>query len=338
MREYIQKIRDKENLARQEIEAVMQQIMSGQAVKEEMADFLLALREKGPTVEELTGAARIMRKFVIGVSSRHKVILDTCGTGGDKKNTFNISTVSAFVVAGAGVPVAKHGNRSVSSACGSACVLEALGVRLDIEEQRLEECLNEIGIVFLFAQRLHPAMRNIAAVRRELGVDTIFNILGPLTNPARATHQVIGVYNRDLLEPVARVLKNLGSRRALVVHGGDGLDEITLTDQTFVCSYDGTQILSYDITPEELGFVRCRAEDLQGGDVEQNARIAREILEGQPGPKRDVVVLNAAYALYTAEKAESLNDALAMARDSIDSGAAKRKLEALKAFTRGERL
>ena len=336
MREYIQKIRDKENLTQQEIEAVMQQIMSGQAIKEEMADFLLALREKGPTVEELTGAARIMRKFVIGVSSRHKVILDTCGTGGDKKNTFNISTVSAFVVSGAGVPVAKHGNRSVSSACGSACVLEALGIRLDVEEQRLQECLDKIGIVFLFAQRLHPAMRNIAAVRRELGLDTIFNILGPLTNPARATHQVIGVYNRDLLEPVAKVLQNLGSRRALVVHGADGLDEITLTDKTFVCFYDGSQILSYDIMPEELGLVRCQPEDLEGGDVEQNARIAREILDGQPGPKRDVVVLNAAYALYTAEKTESLNEALAMARDSIDSGAAKRKLEALKAFTQGE--
>ncbi len=333
MKNYVQKVQNKENLTQAEIEEVMQIIMSGNASKEDITVFLLALQEKGPTVDEITGAARIMRRFVLGVKSKHKNILDTCGTGGDKKNTFNISTTSALVVAGAGVIVAKHGNRSVSSTCGSACILEALGVNLDMEEAHLKDCLDEIGIAFLFAQKLHPAMKNVAPARKELGVETIFNILGPLTNPAGATHQMIGVYSRDLIDPVANVLKNLGSKRALVVHGCDGLDEITTTDKTFISEYNGKEIISYDISPEELGLKRVQPEDLEGGDLNVNIQIVVDILDGKLGAKRDVVVLNSAYALYIAEKVEKISDGIIMAQESIDSGKARAKLEELKKFT-----
>jgi len=333
MKNYVQKVQNKENLTQAEIEEVMQVIMSGNASKENIADFLLALRKKGPTVDEITGAARIMRRFVLGIKSKHKHILDTCGTGGDKKNTFNISTTSALVVAGAGVVVAKHGNRSVSSTCGSACILEALGINLNVEEEHLKDCLDEIGIAFLFAQKLHPAMKNVAPVRKELGVETIFNILGPLTNPAGATHQMIGVYNRDLIDPVANVLKNLGSERALVVHGSDGLDEITTTDKTFISEYNGKEIISYDISPEELGINKAEPKDLEGGDLNTNIQIVADILDGKLGAKRDVVVLNAAYALYIAEKVEKISDGIILAQESIDSGKARAKLEELKKFT-----
>ena len=238
---------------------------------EDIKDFLLALNKKGPTVEEITACALIMRKFVLPVKTHHEVILDVVGTGGDHKNTFNISTVTAIVVAACGVAVAKHGNRRVSSRCGSADVLEALGINVQMEEKHLGECLDKIGLAFLFAQRLHPAMKNVAFARQELGVKTIFNILGPLTNPAQATHQVMGVYSRELLEPMAQVLKNLGLKRALVVHGNDGLDEITTTDKTFVSEFNGQEIISYDIDPDELGIARARIEDLAGGDAAHNA-------------------------------------------------------------------
>ena len=267
MKSFIQKLHKKENLTQNEIEEVMHSIMSGTADKEDIAAFLLALRAKGPTVNEITGAAKIMRQFVVPIESKHKCILDTCGTGGDKKNTFNISTITAFVVAGAGVVVAKHGNRSVSSLCGSADILESVGVNLNVEEHRLEACLNEVGIAFLFAQKLHPAMKNVAPIRKELGVETIFNILGPLTNPANATHQIMGVYNRDLVEPMAHVLKNLGLKRAMVVHGNDGLDEITTTTKTFISEFNGTDVVSYDICPDELGIPIAKTEELQGGDL-----------------------------------------------------------------------
>jgi len=333
MKNYIQKIQDKENLSEEEIQAAMHEIMSGQTDENDITEFLLALRAKGPTVEEITGAARIMRKFVIGIDSKHKVILDTCGTGGDKKNTFNISTITAFVVAGAGVAVAKHGNRSVSSQCGSADVLEALGVNLNIEQEHLAACLDGIGIAFLFAQRLHPAMKNVALVRKKLGVETIFNILGPLTNPARATHQIMGVYSRELTEPMARVLKNLGLQRALVVHGNDGLDEITTTDKTFISEFNGEDVISYDITPEELGISRAKEEDLVGGDLAASIVIFEDILNGRPGPKRDIVLINAAYAMYIAGKVKDLSEGLTLARKTIDIGQALAKLEELKAFT-----
>ncbi|MCA9404051.1 MAG: anthranilate phosphoribosyltransferase [Candidatus Omnitrophica bacterium] len=318
------------------MEEVMDTIMSGEAIKEEVASFLLALREKGPTVAEITGAARIMRRFVVGIKSNHTVVLDTCGTGGDKSGTFNISTCTAFVVAGAGVAVAKHGNRSVSGKCGSADILEGLGVKLDIPAERVEQCLNEVGIAFLFAQRHHPAMKNVAAIRKELGVETIFNVLGPLTNPAQATHQMIGVYHRRLVEPMARVLSNLGLRKALVVHGSDGLDEITTTGPTHFCEYNGVDLLSYDISPEEIGLPVASPEELKGGDLDENLRIFRAILDGEQGPRRDIVLLNAAYALYISEKVTSIEDGLRLAAASVDDGKARAKLEALKEFTHAE--
>ena len=260
-------------------------------------------------------------------------MLDTCGTGGDKKNTFNISTLVAFVVAGAGIPVAKHGNRSVSSKCGSADILEALGVNLNMEEKYLAQCLDQCSIAFLFAQRLHPAMKNIAPVRKELGVETLFNILGPLTNPANATHQMIGVYSRELVEPVTHVLKNLGLKRALVVHGADGLDEITTTAKTYIGEFNGKDIVTYSISPEELGIPLSSSDDYYGGIVEENTIIFKNILKGEKGPKRDVVLINAAYALYTAEKNEDINDCLLLAQESIDSGNALEKLNQLINFT-----
>lgn len=333
MRKYVDKLHNKENLTQSEIEIVMDSIMSGEAMKEDVASFLLALRDKGPTVEEITGAARIMRKFVIGIRSSHPDLLDTCGTGGDKTNTFNISTVTALVVAGAGVPVAKHGNRSVSSKCGSADILEALGVNLDVEEGRLKDCLDQVGIAFLFAQKFHPAMKNVAPIRKELGVETIFNILGPLTNPANATHQMIGVYSRDLVEPMAQVLKNLGLKKALVVHGSDGLDEITTTGKTFISEYNGNEVMSYDIDPSELGIIQAKPADLKGGDLNENVRIVTSILSGDKGPRRDIVLLNAAYALYISDQVSSIEKGMELAKDSIDSKRAQQKLNALKEFT-----
>ncbi len=274
-----------------------------------------------------------MREFVVPIKTKHKNIFDTCGTGGDKMDTFNISTITALVVAGAGVAVAKHGNRSVSSKCGSADILEALGVNLNIEQQHINECLDEVGIAFLFAQKLHPAMKNVAPVRKKLGVETIFNILGPLTNPAGATHQILGVYSRDLVEPMAHVLKNLGVKRALVVHGNDGLDEVTTTDKTFIAEYNGTEIISYDISPDELWFGLAKPSDLKGGNLQANVEIFHEILDGKDGPKKDIVMLNAAYALYIAEHVTSLSSGLDVARETLDSGQALKKFKELKTFT-----
>ena len=333
MNPYIQKLLNHQNLTQTGMEDVMRSIIAGQVPKDEVASFLLALRSKGPTVEEITDAAKILRESAVRIQTKHKIILDTCGTGGDKKNTFNISTITAFVVAGAGVAVAKHGNRSVSSRCGSADVLEAMGIKLEVGEKHLSTCLNELGIAFLFAQSLHPAMRNVAAIRKELKVETIFNILGPLANPARATHQMMGVYNRDLVEPMAEVLKNLGLKRALVVHGNDGLDEITLAERTFIGEYNGREVITYDIAPEEFGLPRARPEDLEGGDLTVNVRIFEDILNGHKGPRRDIVVINAAYALYTAEKVKNITDGITLAQKSIDSGKAWRKLDDLKEFT-----
>ncbi len=333
MKDLITKIQQRENLAQDEIESILHEIMSGKAAHEDICDFLLALNAKGPTVDEITGAARILRKFSVPVKCEHKVVLDTCGTGGDQKHTFNISTVAALVVAGAGVTVAKHGNRSMSSKCGSADVLEALGVNLSIEEQHLSRCLDEVGIAFLFAQRLHPAMKNVAPARKALGVKTLFNLLGPLINPAKAGHQLMGVYSSELVEPLAYVFKNLGSKRALVVHGGDGLDEITITDQTFISEWNGKDVISYTITPEDVGLERAKEEDLKGDDVKKNVEIAMDVLKGIRGPQRDIVVLNAAYALYAAEKVDQIAKGVELACQSIDKNKALEKLDALKTFT-----
>ncbi|MCR4336566.1 MAG: anthranilate phosphoribosyltransferase [Candidatus Omnitrophica bacterium] len=330
---YLKKIKDRQNLTQAEIEDVMRAIMSGQAREDQISEFLLALNEKGPTIDEITGAAKLLRQVSLSVKTRHPVVLDTCGTGGDQKGSFNISTIVAFVVAGAGVVVAKHGNRSVSSRVGSADLLEALGVNLNIEEKHLSECLDDIGIAFLFAQKLHPAMKQVAPVRKALKVKTIFNILGPLINPAGATHQVMGVYSRDLVEPLAHVLKNLGLRRALVVHGSDGLDEFTTTGPTFIGEFDGQRIVTYDVDPSELGIAQAREEDLRGGDLAMNVQIAKDIFAGQKGPRRDIVLLNAAYALYLSEKVRNISDGLQVAAHAIDSGKAREKLDALRKKT-----
>ena len=333
MFDYIRKVQQGQNLNHDEITIVMELIMAGHAPVDEIRDFLIALNAKGPTVEEITAAALIMRKFVVPVKTKHGVVLDTCGTSGDQKGTFNISTLAALVAASCGVVVAKHGNRSASGACGSADVLEALGVNVNMEERHLNECLDDVGIAFLFAQRLHPAMKNVAPVRKALGVKTIFNILGPLTNPAQASHQIMGVYSRELTEPMAHVLKNLGLKRAVVVHGSDGLDEITTAGKTFVSEYNGLEVISYDINPDELGVARARIEDFAGGDVQTNAEIALEVLKGGTGPRRDIVIVNAAYALYTAEAVENLPQGMRMAEHAVDSGRALNKLDQLKEFT-----
>jgi anthranilate phosphoribosyltransferase len=333
MRDYINKIQNKQNLAHEEITIVMELIMSGHASIEDIQEFLLALNDKGPTVNEITACALMMRKFVVPIKTRHQVVLDTCGTGGDHKGTFNISTTAAFVVASCGVAVAKHGNRSVSSLCGSADVLEALGVNVNLNENLVSECLDKVGIAFLFAQQLHPAMKNVAPARKALGVKTIFNILGPLTNPASATHQIVGVYSRDLVEPMAYVLKNLGLKRALVVHGNDGLDEMTTTGKTFISEYNGREIVSYDIDAQELGLAKANIEDFDGGDKHHNAKILQSILNAKEGPMRDIVILNAAFGLYTASAVDNITQGLLMAEHAIDSGRASKKLEELKEFT-----
>lgn len=333
MRDYIIKIQQGLPLSHDEITIVMELIMSGHSPIDEIKDFLLALNAKGATVEEITACVLIMRKFVLPIKTKHELILDTCGTGGDHRNTFNISTIAAIVVASCGVIVAKHGNRSVSSKCGSADVLEELGVDLSMEERHLNQCLDEVGLAFLYAQRLHPAMKNVAPARKELGVKTIFNILGPLTNPARATHQIMGVYSRDLVEPMARVLQNLGLKRALVVHGNDGLDEITTTDKTFVAEFNGNEIITYDIDPTELGFSLVPMSALAGDDVKMNANILLNILEGDKGPQREVVLLNAAYALYVAGVVPSIQLGVNMAAHAIDSGRAMNKFDQFRDFT-----
>ncbi len=315
----------------------MSAIMSGSASKEDMASFLLALREKGATIDEITSAAQIMRQFSLKVKTTHQNFLDTCGTGGDRAGTFNISTVVAFVASGAGAVVAKHGNRSVSSKCGSADLLEALGVNLELTPEQLGKCLDEVGIAFLFAQKLHPAMKHAAPVRKELGVETIFNLLGPLTNPASATHQMMGVYDLKMVEPLAYVLKNLGLKRAMVVHGSDGLDEITTTGVTYISEYNGVKVSSYSFSPVEYNIALAKPADLKGGDLTVNLDIIKDILGGKPGPKRDIVILNSAFALYVAEKAVDIFEGIALAKESIDKGKARAKLEELVKFTQTQK-
>lgn len=333
MQEIIEKLQQKKNLTRGEVQAFMTEIMSGRAPEDEMRDFLVAMNEKGPTIEEITGAAQIMRKMVVPLETNQTRIFDIVGTGGDGRNTFNISTCAAFVVAGAGVTVAKHGNRSMSSLCGSADVLEALGVKIDVTHECLKECLNRAGLAFLFAQRHHPAMKHVAAVRRALGVKTIFNILGPLTNPAYAKYHLMGVYSKHLVEQMAHVLKNLGSVRAVVVHSADGMDEVSTLDKTFVSELKDGEVRSYEIIPEEFGLRRSFEQDLKGGDKDYNAKFVEAILRGDKGPRRNIVLLNAAYALYAADVVATPEEGLGKAAASIDTGAARRVLAKLRELT-----
>jgi anthranilate phosphoribosyltransferase len=317
------------NLTRDEITATMDEIMNGDATPAQIAGFITALRMKGETVEEVAGAAASMRRHATYIDAGARSVVDTCGTGGDGAHTFNISTTAAFVTAGAGICVAKHGNRAVSSQCGSADVLAALGVKIDVEPYVMEQCLQEHGIGFLFAPRMHPAMKHAIGPRRELGIRTIFNMLGPLTNPAGATGQVLGVFAPELTEMFALALRDLGCRRALVVHGSDGLDEITCTGPSRVSELRDGDVRTYELSAELLLGEVCEPEELGGGDPAANAAILRSVLTGQSGAPRSVTLLNAAAAIVAGEKADTMNDALQLARESIDSGAAMAKLEAL---------
>ena len=330
---YLEKIKEKKNLEEKETVEVFTAIMSGKVETDLIAEFLLALKDKKESVEEITGAARVMRKFATKINAIHEHLLDTCGTGGDGHDTFNISTVSAFVACGAGCVVAKHGNKAVSSKCGSADLLEALGVNINVAKDVVENCINEIGIGFLFAPKLHLAMKHAMQARKKIKTRSIFNILGPLTNPADAKSQLLGVYDKSLVEPLANVLKKLGSKRAMVVHGKDGLDEITTTNDTFVAELNDGEIKKYTIRPEDLGFVRPRIEALKGGGVEFNKKITEEILDGKHGLRRDIVLINAGAAIYVAGLAADLKDGIKKASESIDSGRAKEKLERLKELT-----
>jgi len=341
--EAIRKVVEGKDLTRDEAFAVMDSIMSGQATDAQIAAFLTGLRMKGETVEELVGFARVMREKVSLVKTRHRVqaslsgtdremLVDTCGTGGDATGTFNVSTATAFVVAGAGIPVAKHGNRSVSSLCGSADVVEALGVRLDLPPERVGKCVDEVGIGFCYAPLLHKAMKYVMLARKEIRIRTVFNILGPLTNPARASAQVIGVYDGRLTAVMAQVLKELGTVRAFVVHGEDGLDEISNTCESRISEVRSNEVRTYVVRPEDFGLPRARMADLQGGSVADNAEIIRRILKGERGPKRDIVVLNAGAAIAAGGKAEDIAAGIAMAQHSIDSGAALDRLSRLVEF------
>ncbi len=329
IREAIAKVADGRDLAEQEMMAMMDRVMEGEVTPSQIASFITALRMKGETVDEITGAARIMRQKATWIDARSSVIVDTAGTGGDGRNTFNISTTAAFVVAAAGLTVAKHGNRAVSSGCGSADMLEALGVRIDAPPDVVEECVQQAGIGFLFAPRLHGAMKYAAGVRREIGIRTVFNMLGPLTNPAGATSQVIGVYDPKLTEVFAEVLKRMGGQRAFVVHGRDGLDEATVTGKTRVSELRDGIVSTYDIDAVEFFGTGCRLEDLVGADATTNAEITRGILSGTDGPRRKIVLLNAALAIMAGGKAETLQEGISVAEDCIDSGAARRKLQSL---------
>jgi len=330
----IEKIKKKQNLSEKETEEVFSEIMTGAVKTEAIASFLLLLKEKGETVEEITGAARVMRKYATKINPKESGnLLDTCGTGGDSADTFNISTVSAFVACGAGARVAKHGNKAVSSKCGSADLLSALGVNIDIGAEVVERSIDEVGIGFLFAPKLHLAMKYAMPARKMIKTRSIFNILGPLTNPAGAKFQLLGVYDEKLVVKLANVLKNLGSTRALVVRGKDGLDEITTTDITAAAELRNGRVKTHIIKPEAFGLKRARKEDLKGGEVGFNAKIALEILKGEKGPRRDVVLLNAGAAICIAGASEGLRDGIKKAEESIDSGVALGKLERLKEIT-----
>jgi anthranilate phosphoribosyltransferase len=330
IKEAIHKLLNRENLSLDMTKSVMDEIMSGNATNAQIASFITAMRMKGETIDEITACAMIMRKY--GTKLIHDGdVLDIVGTGGDQANTFNISTVSSLIVSAAGIPVAKHGNRSVSSKCGSADVLETLGVKIDIPVSKSEKILKEIGICFMFATHYHSSMKYAAPVRKELGARTIFNILGPLSNPANANYQLLGVYDENLVMPLARVLSNLGVKKAMVVHGHDGLDEISLTTSSTVCEVNNGHLNSFFLDPRQFGFEYCKSEDLIGGDPRENADIAMRILTGEKGPKRDIVLLNSAVCLYMFYNNITMRECIRMAADIIDSG---RAMEQLNKFIR----
>ena len=328
-----------QNLNEEQMVEVMDEIMSGEATPAQIAAFITALRIKGETVEEISGAAKVMRdkatRISTGIDTQNNgIVVDTCGTGGDGSGTFNVSTASAFVVAGAGITVAKHGNRSISSKCGSADVLEAAGVVLDLAPEAIGECIRKVGIGFLFAPALHGAMKYAIGPRKEIGVRTIFNVLGPLTNPAGANVQVLGVFAGELTEPLAEVLGKLGARRALVVHGEGNLDELTVTGKTRVSELKDGMVTTYTVRPSDVGLNSAALADLQGGDTaEESAKQLQAILSGETGPKRDMVLLNSGAALMAAGRCDDISAGVSLAAEIIDSGKAKKKLDALVAFS-----
>ena len=322
------RVADGGTLDAEESARIFRIIMTGTVAEDELADFLLHQAERGPTVPEIVGAVRAMRAQMREVTAPAGAI-DLCGTGGDGHGTLNISTAVSFVVAGAGAIVAKHGNRSASSKSGAADILEALGVKIDLEPARAAQVLADTGIVFLFAQVHHPAMRHVAAVRKQIARRTIFNLLGPLASPAKVTRQLVGIFGREWLEPYAQALKALGSERALVVHGADGLDELTTTGVTYFASLENGAVTLGQITPEDAGLARASLQDLKGGDAIQNAAALRQLLDGEQGPYRDIVLLNAGAALLVAGRAKDIKSGAALAATSLDSGAAKQKLQDL---------
>jgi len=333
IQEAIKQLSQNKNLTGDQMQAVMEEIMAGKADTSQIVSFLTALNKKGETVQEITAAASVMRRHVTRIYVDKEPLLDTCGTGGDVKGSFNISTAAAFVASGAGITVAKHGNRSVSSSCGSADILEAWGININMTKEKLEKCLNDVGIAFLFAPNLHPAMKYAMPARKQMGARTVFNILGPLTNPAGATHQLMGVYDRHWVDTLAAVLGNLGTIHALVVHSEDGLDEIATTAKTFVCEEYKGKLNSYEIDPEDFGFPQVKLEDLKGGAVTDNVKIMLDVLKGKPGAHRDIVVLNSAAAIYAADKAKSIKEGIRLASQSLDKGKALEKLELLKEYS-----
>jgi len=334
IQEAIKKVIAGNSLSIEESTRVFSDIMTGSATDAQIAALIVSLRMKGESVEEITGAASVMREKATLVCPKNKEnVIDTCGTGGDNLNTFNISTASAFVAAGAGATVAKHGNRSVSSKCGSADVLESLGVNISISPDKIRDCLDKVGIGFLFAVSLHKAMKYAIAPRKEIGVRTIFNILGPLTNPAMATSQLMGVFSPSLTETMALVLRNMGSRSAFVVHGLDSLDEISLSSPTQVSELKNGTVKTYTIQPEDFGLKRTPLSEIKGGDPSENAVIIRDVLNGKPGPQRDIVILNSAFALAAAGLVSDPKEGIELASKTIDSGDALRKLEELVNFT-----
>jgi len=329
----IAEVVSRRDLSEADMEAVMRSVMAGDATAAQIGGLLVALKMKGEHVDEIAGAARAMRQAGTAVTSRRAVV-DTCGTGGDGRNTFNISTAAALVAAAAGVVVAKHGNRAMSGTVGGADVLDALGVRIDLGAERVAACLDEVGLGFLFAQQFHPAMRHVAAPRREIGVRTIFNLLGPLTNPAGARAQLLGVFALDWVEPLAQALRRLGSDRALVVHGDDGLDELSLSAPSTVAELRAGAVHTFRFEPESVGLARCTMADLAGGDAAHNAAIIRAVVTGKAtAAQRDIALLNAAAALYVGSQAESIAEGLSLARRALESGAAFAKLEQLIDFT-----
>jgi anthranilate phosphoribosyltransferase len=335
MKEYLQKLVERRDLSQAEMGRAFDAIMSGEATPAQIAGFVVALRMKGETVDELAGGAASMRRHAVFVDAGGLPVVDTCGTGGDSAGTFNVSTTAAFVVAGAGVPVAKHGNRAISSRCGSADLLAELGVNLDAPTDVVEECIRDAGIGFLFAPRLHPAMKHAMGPRRELGVRTVFNMLGPLTNPAGAKGQILGVFSAELTEPFANVLRLLGSRRAFVVHGHDGMDEITTTAATRVSELADGRVKTYEFDPLDRIGRYASPSDLAGGDPARNAQITRAVLSGERGPARDIVCFNAAAGIVAGGKAATLGEGWDLAQASLDSGRAGRALDGLVRISRG---